>query len=196
MKTHLNLLPIAFLRARLLRRRLALWSPVWALVAVVGVTIWWSERFRCSEACRAQYLREREFEPLARQIKENATMKRQIEELEKRELILDDVDDRHPPLTAVGIVSRCAARCDERLRVEKFVLERNRGASPSPTSLASVAGGSLVTLEGKGADNLAVAAFAEALRNTSAFVRVDLKSTIRSGSEIDDMRHFVITCEF
>ena len=196
MKTYVNMLPVSYLRARLVRRRLALWLLVWGIIVVIGAASWWSSYIRCVAAAQRYDICKRRYAPVQKRLADNQAMQRQIDELGKRESMLGELHDQHPPLTALGIVSRCASRCNARLRIEKLVMERKNSVSAGRANLATAAAASLLTLEGKGADNLAIATFTEALRDSAAFARVDLKSTIRTGAETDDMRHFIITCEF
>jgi hypothetical protein len=200
MKTHLNLLPIGYLRTRLVRRRLALWTPVWAAVALLGVVNWCASYDACSAAARTLEVQESRYAPLRRKLEQIGDMRRRIDELNHRETMLSQLSEPHPPLAGIALVGRSAAQCEGRVRVNHLLLERQVGETSSGRRSAPAAGEatarSLLTLEGTGLDNLAVATFVEALRDTGAFLRVELKSTVRAGNEIGAMRQFVVTCEY
>jgi hypothetical protein len=203
MTTHLNLLPIGFLRARLVRRRLALWSPVWAAIAALGAVNWWSSYTQCDAAARALEARERRYAPVQRMLAEISATRTRIEELNNRETMLGELSEPRPPLSGLALVGGGVAECQGRVRVNRFFLERRAGAA-APVGKRSVpvaqepasAGRSMLTLEGTGVDNVAVATFVEALRETEAFTRVELKSTNRSGEDAGAVRQFVVTCEY
>jgi len=200
-KTHLNLLPIGYLRARLIRRRLVVWVPIWSALILLGAANWWSSYSSCDAAARAREARERQYQPVRRMMTQVKNLKRQIEELNNRETMLDDLAEPHPPLTALGIVGQSAAQCEGRVRVNHMVLQRTK--SPAQPALRQVApagaptdGPSGITLDGAGLDNQSIAAFVEALKSSGAFVRVELNSTVRIGDDVNAMRTFVVTCEY
>lgn len=203
MKTHLNLLPIGYLRARLIRRRLALWSPVWLAVALLGASRWWTGYTECRAVADQRMAREQRYEPVKRMMVKVGDMRRRIDELEARETMLDELSEPHPPLSGLALIGLSASKCDGRVRVDHLVLERNKSAAapaagrrqaPNVESLS--AGRSRVLLDGTGLDNQAIAAFVEALKNTGAFLEVELKSTVRTGDETDAVRTFMVVCEY
>jgi hypothetical protein len=202
MKSHLNLLPIGFLRARLVRRRLALWAPVWAAVGLLAVANWWTSYSACAAAAHTFEIRQQQYEPTRKLSSENSRMRQRIDELNNRETMLGELSESHPPLAGVTLVGRCAAQCEGRVRVHHLLLERNVAAASNskrklPGAQSAAAGDrSQLTLEGVGLDNVAVATFVESLRDTGAFLNVELKSTIRSGDESGAMRQFVVVCEY
>ncbi|MEQ8791298.1 MAG: PilN domain-containing protein [Pirellulaceae bacterium] len=207
MNTHLNLLPVGYLRARLIRRRLAVWAPIWLALILLGAANWWASYAACDEAAAAREARERQYQPVQRTTTQVNVLRRQIEELNSRENVLDDLLEPHPPLSGLGFIGRSAAACGGRVRVNRMVLERSKTTAPAArrqTGAPRQAGAaehasdavSRITLDGAGLDNQAIAAFVEALKSTGAFRQVELNSTIRTGDEIDAMRTFVVTCEY
>jgi hypothetical protein len=200
-KTHLNLLPIGYLQARLIRRRLAVWAPLWLALILLAAANWWSSYSSCAAAARAREARERRYQPVRRMMTQVKHLGRQIEELNNRETMLDDLAEPHPPLTALGIVGQSAAQCDGRVRVNHIVLQRRQSSTPAARRQVAPAGApssgpSRITLDGAGLDNQSIAAFVEALKSSGAFVRVELNSTVRTGEDVNAMRTFVVTCEY
>lgn len=205
MKTHLNLLPIGYLRARLVRRRLALWTPVWGAVVLLGITNWWSsyEAYCAASHSFADSLRR--YAPVRKMSSEIDQLRRRIDELNNRETMLVELSEPHPPLSGLTLVGRCAAQCEGHVRINHMLLERSAGIVqtgkrqlPGAQAAAAAAGDerSQLTLEGVGLDNVSVATFVEALRDTGAFLKVELKSTVRAGGESGAMRQFVVSCEY
>jgi hypothetical protein len=204
MKTHLNLLPIGYLRARLVRRRLALWTPVWGASVLFGMANWWSSYTAYCAASHTFANTLRHYAPVRKLTNEIDQLRRRIDELNNRETMLGELSEPHPPLSGLALVGGCAAQCEGQVRVNHMLLERSAGVVQSgrrqlPGAQAAAVENSdrsQLTLEGVGLDNVSVATFVEALRDTGAFLKVELKSTIRAGNDSGAMRQFVVSCEY
>jgi Tfp pilus assembly protein PilN len=61
---------------------------------------------------------------------------------------------------------------------------------------ATEAGTTAVTLKGIGIDNLAVAQFVLALRQTKALDRVELKASVEQGTVGGAARSYLVECEY
>jgi len=199
MKSHLNLLPWKCRKAQLIRLRLAQWCLPWAvaggLVSAVCVARW--EQWRSSRA-RVERL-EREHGPTTALLAEIKTLRKRAEELRDRDAVLAQLETPRPALTLLGLVSRSARECEGRLRVEQLVLRSDgqaaQVAGPGPPGGGAPAAAS-VTIKGIAADNLAVARFVLALRQTKAFDRVELKSSQEQPAERQRTRSYQVECTY
>lgn len=191
MKRYVNMLPTRYRRAKLVRRRLLAWSLVWTGVVVIYAGLWGSRHADRRALGQVVDQRREASRPVNDLIAQARDLRTQIDKLEKREALVDSLRDDRPSLTAVGLVSDGARRCDGTVRVERLLLER--GQHPSRTGTA---GPSRLTIEGMGLDNLAVAKFIVMLRQSHAFQNVELKSSTRSGGDLDEIRRFVLECEY
>lgn len=192
MKTHLNLLPWKCRRGQMVRLRLAQWSLPGALIVgvlAIGSLVEWSS----SQAAQQRLERaEWEHAPLARLQGEIKTLRGRLDELDRQEKALAQLDSPRPALSLLGFVSQSARECGGRLRVEHLSLHATEEAAKTAakTPGEKSAGASAVSIRGTAADNQAVARFVMALRETGAFDRVDLKSS--EEKSVEDRR----TCSF
>ncbi len=204
MKTHLNLLPWRCRRTQIiwLRFRQWLWPCCIAAAAIVVCLAAQASRY----AAARQRLEEldREHLPLESLDAQVAALQGRIQ-LQSREIdAVRQLEGSRPTLTLLGLVSQCARDCQGQLQVEtlSFQAATQRAkaaahwpqAANEPSKTTSKAPGqpaktaakepaepegdsTLVTIKGVALDNLSVARFIAALRQTKAFRRVDLKST-------------------
>ena len=164
---------------QVIRLRLLQWSmPCAIAVVAVGVfgVIQWG-RDRAAEA-RVEQL-EQDHAPVVLMSEQIKKQKARAEELSGHAARVAGLGDPRPALTLLGLVSRSARECQGRLHVNALSLQpaghpakKDGNASSQPNS-----GAAMVAIKGIAADNLAVARFVVALRQTKAFQRVDLKST-------------------
>lgn len=197
-KNYANLLPEDYRRRRLVRRRLLQWIMI-SLVVVVGcVSTLIVRGGQLSRLQRAVAERRRVYAPTKTMLAEIPRMEYEMQELSRRDGMVAKLRDPRPPLTAIGMVSQSAARCKGGVRVLQLIVERPETTPPPLDGDAAedkVKSG-LITIQGTGADNPAVAQFVASLRRTQAFRRVDLKSSVRGRFALSDVQRFVVECEF
>jgi Tfp pilus assembly protein PilN len=197
MKDYLNLIPWKCRKAQLLRLRLRQWCLPWAiaggLVLAAGVVKW--DQWRCGRD-RVERL-QRACGPTDSLLAEIQALTKRVEALKAREAAVAQLEDPRPALALLGLVSRSAKQCEGRLRVELLSLQTKQDAGASaglgPTAAGLARRKSLV-LKGIAADNLAVAQFVLALRQTKAFDRVELKSSQVQPADHRPARTYQVEC--
>lgn len=190
MNTHLNLLPFPYRRRQLILRRLRFWSRIWGLAAIVMAGVaWhhWSQR-GASEA-RLASLRQRHV-PLMRALKESETFRQRIEELQQREVLALTLAEEPSVLNLLGQLSRAARQCDGRISIQEMKWERLEQASPGRQATG------VLTLGGVATDDPTVARFTEALRDSQAFLHVELKQTSDYALGGLQARRYAVECAF
>jgi hypothetical protein len=206
MKTSINLIPVEHRRWHLIRRRLWQWSLFWALCLVaVGVN-----GYRKSERCRqdrqALDSARQRYLPLQELTDATQAMRCELQNLQARETLVGQLREKRSVFTLLGLASRSAAKSDGRLYLSRLQFERentaeqNRtsGKKPSDADQTQDPADTLwarVTFAGEARDNLAVATFAAALRDSGLFRRVELKSSIENAGPEPLMRTFSLICE-
>ncbi len=198
MKNFVNLLPEEYRRRRLIRRRLLQWTLVWGAVVAGALPLWALRSARL--IAQQQELRHRQaaYAPTKRMLREIPQMQNEMRELSQRDEIVRQLSDTHPPLAALGMISEAAAAAKGGVRVFQLIADRppTRPTSGEEKSEAVAEKPSMITIQGTGVDNTAVARFVANLRQTQAFRRVDLKSSVRGRLAISDVQRFVVECEF
>jgi Tfp pilus assembly protein PilN len=204
MKTHLNLLPWRCRRTQILSLRLRqwLWPCCTAAAAIAVCLVAQASRYAAARQ-RVEEL-QRDYLPLETLDSQIAALTGRIERQAREIAAVRQLEGARPALTLLGLVSQCARECQGQLQVESLSFQaagpRTKGgpkpsqAAGEPLKTASKAPGppaktaaketaereaesTLVTIKGVALENLSVARFIAALRQTKAFCRVDLKST-------------------
>jgi len=199
MKNCLNLMPWRCRKAQLVRLRLGQWCLPWAvaggLVVAAGLVKW--DQWR-SSGDRVERL-QRACGPSDALLAEIKTFGNRVEALKAREAALAQLEYPRPALTFLGLVSRSAKECEGRLRVEHLSLHSDGDAGAVPSRGSTRAGPgrvTSVTVKGIATDNLAVARFVLALRQTKAFDRVELKSSQEQPADRRRTRSYQVECTY
>lgn len=170
---HLNMLPMQSRRRQVVINRGQQWSLVWgAALALLLIGGW----LRIAD-CRRQSLELERLEAQYSRVKstqdELVIAQNALQELEQREALVLQLSQRRPMLSLLGGLSQAAQQCDGTVSVRHLKWETKAG------NVAALPAGHqpIVTLQGIGLNNLAVAQFASALRNVEILQDVQLKST-------------------
>ncbi len=194
MKSHINLLSQSFRRRQLLFRRLKQWLIVGLCAVACGSLIGWSKwRNLQAQKVKLDFLTH-ENDPFKKMQSEIGAIKTQINELQQREAIVLELADEQSMLSLMGIVSQAAEVCEGSVTIRKLHVERNQGIRSGKAGTFRI-----LTLEGVGSDNISVARFARALRESNAFDDVQLRSSaLRLNQQQDDpdQRSYTLECVF
>jgi Tfp pilus assembly protein PilN len=211
MKTHVNLLPWSYRRSRLLRRRLRQWSVVWAVIGLLMAAGWLEERSRWLAALEETENEEARYDEVRALRGEIARLTAQQKSLGEQQDLVTRLQQAPPPLLPLALVSASAARCGGRVAVRRLFYDEqspNATAAAAPVAAADPTAAQPIakaakaverkpaqlTLEGVGADNVAVAEFVLGLRESRAFERVDLKSTAASVTRSGNVTTYQVEC--
>lgn len=199
MKTHLNLLPWNCRQTRVLRARLRQWSLPWgaALGAVLVVlVIQWN---RCQAVRERMEQLETQYAPVENLREAIKGLRTKLGVLEQQDRLLAQLEPTRPALTLFGLISQSARECQGQLRVEQVLLqppaEGEKNAKPENQPPKPVLSAT-ATIKGIATDNLSVARFVVALRQTRAFERVDLKASEENQTDGRPFRSFTVECAY
>jgi len=196
MKTVINLLPPAYRRQRLVRRRAIQWTVgLVVTLSAIAVARWYKGReYHALQQQLAAVAREGQ--PAQAMFRDIIAMRAQIERLQQHQTIAQELEQQRQVLTLLGAVSQAARSTEGRLRVvdcrvvdlQATVIAENRGEG-------AVHPGT-VTLIGVALDSPTVAEFHEGLMRSGLFA--DVKLLIKSnehdqlGPELYD---YEVRCE-
>lgn len=208
-----NLLPVAFRRRMLVRKRLRQWAPAWLIAAAAAASLALSGQ-RSLDAQRAHLSRlELQTAPLEALVRENSQLRARLDGLAGRQSLLAVLEPKLRPVQLLGLVSQCARDAGARVQIRTFALApapatasttpARRGAAPKQPSAAPPAPPLRLDLAGVAADDLAIAAFVAALREQGAFRTVELRSSGDAAVELRreprpdaGLRAYTIECAF
>ena len=198
MKSHLNLLPWQ-IRYRLVRRaRLMQWSVVLGATLAVLAGIGGLRHHELRRAREIVAAQQQEVQPLEEMQLQSSEMQERLEQLSGLELLLAEVERSQYTLGLVGVVSRSAARTNQRIQVLEFNFQRRNetrvkpGPDGKPVNEPTEA--VYLTLEGIAIDDLAVAQFVAELQDSGAFENVRLTSSDFEQIAIGNGRKYKVDC--
>lgn len=204
---HMNLLPLEVRRRLLVKTRLFQWAVVWGLSLVAVVGLWAVESVDLQAQTRQLQMLERRCDPLRKLDAENKRVRERLAELEQRQSLLADLDTVQYPLLLVGIVSQGAHSSHARIQVSDFSLaplsakitkskiQVNKKKNEKQAK-ENVSARMRLTLKGIALDDLAVAQFIVALRDTGVFNAVELKSSLVTQLEGGQAREYFVECTY
>ena len=203
MKDRVNLLPFGFRRKLLFRRAAKRWGLAAALCSIVLGLMGVREYRELRLQQQGLALRQMRAEPLEMLKSHNARLAEKLKLLAERETLLGELESGHFALQLLSAVSRSAAAGDDGVHVQHLGLSRvttrvvdKSAPEPKPgerrpeTEIETL----VVTVKGIGADNLAVARFVVALRDTGLFEKVDLKSSTLGADASRGVRSYIVEC--
>jgi Tfp pilus assembly protein PilN len=189
MKTYVNLLPFAYRRRQLLWLRCKQWTAVASVaLAIVAILCWLQMTRNRRDQLRLESLRS-EYSEVKETADKVEVLKKDIDELKRREAIVLSLANEQPVLTLVALISQATRKCDGRLSVQRMQLEHRADGEPNGSS-------KVLMLEGIATDNHLVARFAAALRETDAFQRVELRSSGRRIVQDAEGQAYSVECVY
>jgi Tfp pilus assembly protein PilN len=173
----LNLLPWSFRRRMLLRVRLGQWLMITAAACIAVLAIAGLRFFRISRKSDTLDRLQARCASLEAMKSEAQRVEARVAESHRLEALLSRVENQELPLLAVGLVSRVVGRSEGRIQVQSIALGRALAAVPVPEKPGTTVNEETISLmlNGRGADNLAVADMVLRLRETGVFDTVTLK---------------------
>ena len=199
MKSSLNLLPYTLRRRQIVRLRFRQWCFIWAAAAAIASGIvYWTQYASCQSCLADLQMLERKYAPLKKMETELNSMRAQMDDLQKRETLALSLADDVPDLTLLGTISRAAYQSNGSVYVKQWILDRK--TTPQRHDKNSVVEApkrsGMLTLQGAGIDNLSVARFVAALRDSGVFDVVELKSTGMQATRNTEARGYLVECMF
>ncbi|MHB8900780.1 MAG: hypothetical protein ACYC6Y_18675 [Thermoguttaceae bacterium] len=194
MRTHINLLPWNHRRAALLRGLLPRWCAAWLIGAALFGAALQSTR-RCREEMLAVLSdRQAACRPITAIAMQNSLMEERIRQLDQSQSLVGQLRDGRPVLSFLAAVSEAARLSDGRIVVRDLNFDR-KADRPAPAADPAPGEQAVVTLKGDAVDNLAIARFAAALRDSRLFRDVVLESSVGSALAELPVHSFIVRCE-
>ena len=197
MRTYVNLLSPKYRKTALVRKLLARWCAVWVLGMIVIASVFWLNKRQYQRTAESMSAAEAACMPVVVTAEENTHMRGQVRRFDCRETLVGQLGDDKPMLGLLTVVSKSARVCNERIVVRDLHFEQQ---SESPTITPEkdkppADPGAVLVVEGDALDNLAIARFAAALRDTGLFREVELKSSVGKSSPVLPIHSFIVRCE-
>ena len=195
MKNALNLLPAAYRRQRLARRRAIQWSL--ALLATVSmIFLTRSYQVRQYHALQQQLQAiSREGRPAQAMLHEIATMRKNIDQLHKHQTVAQELEQQRHVLTLLGAVSTAAQATGGRLRLTEYRVADLQATADSETGSDDASHPGTVTLIGVALDSPTVAEFHDSLVQSGLFADVKLIKSNEQHAMGTELYEYEVRCE-
>lgn len=195
MKTMINLLPVAYRRQQMLRKRAIQWTA--AVVAVAALGGGWHclerhEEIRLSEQLDSL---EREHSPARSVLKQLIDMRQQLGELQQQEIVAMELERQRNMLALLSVISETARTSGGRVRVTGLEVNGFQNvhlAKPVETQKVVLDG---VLVRGVSLDNTAVADMLAGLQDSGMFSHVEWQMKERAEGDIS-LRDYELRCEY
>ncbi|MCC7422591.1 MAG: hypothetical protein IT428_20105 [Planctomycetaceae bacterium] len=174
----INLLPWAFRRKLLIRTRVAQWSVATLLGCGLVAGAAWFQHARLTKRESALARLQARSESLAQLQTETAQFRDRVTSSRKVQSILSHVENQELPLRAIGLAGHVVSTLEGRLEVQGMALSRSVVSIPIPDKPKEFENQDVVSLvlNGRAADNLAIADMVLKLRETGVFETVALRA--------------------
>ena len=195
MKTAINLLPAAYQRQLMLRRRLGQWGAVLSLCLMIGGLVRWHDQREHQSLVQQLELISREQQPTQLMLQQLVNMRRELSELQQLETTAQELEYQRPALSLLGILSEIGESTAGRLRITKLDLKGLQRFDAVEISRAAGKPATGVELSGVSLDNQAIAKLESGLWESGFFEHVELVKSTEMGDENSALREYLVRCE-
>lgn len=181
MKTHLNLIPVKTRNSQEIATILLTWGKITFVIAIICISLAGYDWFSLHRAHSQLSALDKQFEPLDEMLEEQRDAAEQIKHLESREHFTLSLGAGVDGVSLLGVVSQSVAKASGGVYLSRlnFTTKANE-----------------VQLAGAGIDGMAVASFAQHLRDAGYFSEVRIGNTRKLPGGAPAMRAFEIECAF
>jgi Tfp pilus assembly protein PilN len=196
MKTMVNLLPVAYRRQQIIRRRVVQWATIAFAVIFVGYG-WHAYELREALALSHQLeTLEREHAPNKTMLKQLVEMREKLNDLQQQEKVAKELEFRRNVLALLGVISETAQSTNGRVRVTELQLSGFQDLRDMTSPSAGDEGPRGLTVRGVSLDNPSVGEMLDGLQDSGMFRRVELL-VLKERPEGDiSLRDYEVRCEF
>ncbi|HVJ87919.1 MAG TPA: PilN domain-containing protein [Caulifigura sp.] len=200
----MNLVPKAFQRKLLVRKRMRQWFTPCAMALMVSLVAVGEIGFRLRNLVIETAALEARLKPMNELSKDNDRIAAQLKSLVGHESVLNEIVGVQRPISLLAVISRSAAESNSRLQIRKLTVQQSASgtatmvkSSKPPeggTPMAAETTATEITITGIALDDSDVAAFVQSLKTSRAFTAVELKST--TGTLVTDVavRQYDVCC--
>ncbi|MCM2373596.1 PilN domain-containing protein [Rhodopirellula sp. ICT_H3.1] len=179
------------------------WLVVCGVIVLVAPIYWHFQKDRLSASADALALLESRCAPVRAFESENSRMAQRVKELRARQTLLARLDDQQVPFRLMGLISQSSKHSGGGVQLKNVSIERVHEKTVPTATVTSAKGEpakpvhqevTRLRLNGTAQGNIAISRFVAALRDTSVFTKVELKSSV--GARKDDSRTqtFLVEC--
>jgi Tfp pilus assembly protein PilN len=193
----INLLPAAYRRQQIIRKRVVQWATIAFAVVFVGYGWHWYELREAIALSHQLETLEREHSPNKTMLKQLVEMREKLNELQQQEAVAKELEFHRNALALLGVISETTQSVNGRVRVTELELlgfQDMRDTGPAANSGDTGPRG--LTVRGVSLDNPSVGEMLDGLQDSGMFRRVELL-VLKERPEGDvSLRDYEVRCEF
>ena len=204
MTPRMNLVPKAFQRKLLVRKRMRQWFTPCAMALMLSLVAIGEIGYRLRNLSVEAAALEARLKPMNELSKDNDRIAAQLKSLVGHESVLNEIVGVQRPISLLAVISRSAAESNSRLQIRKLTVQQSASGTAAAKSSKPPEGGTPataadttateITITGIALDDSDVAAFVQSLKTSRVFTAVELKST--TGTLVTDVavRQYDVCC--
>jgi Tfp pilus assembly protein PilN len=190
----MNLVPKAFQRKLLVRKRIRQWLAPCGVALLLGLVAVGEVGYRLRMlSVEASGLAEK-LAPMNEMSRKSDELTSRLKSLVGHESVLHEIVGVQRPISLLAVISQSAGRSQSRLQIRKLTVQPSSADATAQAKAAAPGPGTEITIQGVALDDADVAAFVQSLKESQAFSSVELKST--SGTVVTDVavRQYDVCC--
>jgi hypothetical protein len=191
----MNLVPKAFQRKLLVRRRIRQWFVPCAIALIASLTAVGEVGYRFRNLSLESQRLEEQLQPMNAMSRDNDQIAVRLKSLVGHESVLNEIVGVQRPISLLAVISQSAGRSNSRLQIRKLTVQQS-SVDVATAQKATAVSKTLteITIQGVALEDGDVAAFVQSLKESQAFSAVELKSTI--GAVVTDVavRQYDVCC--
>jgi hypothetical protein len=191
----INLLPVAYRRQQIVRRRAIQWMSVVCAVVALGWCWHWIERREVLTLTQQLESLEREHAPTKSMLKQLEDMRHQLNELQQQESVARELEYQRNALALLGVISETAQASQGRVRVTSVEVTGFQNMRASKLAEGQKVAADGVVVRGVSLDNPAVADMLGGLQDSGMFSRVEVVMKERAEGDVS-LRDYELRCEY
>jgi hypothetical protein len=195
MTPRMNLVPKAFQRKLLVRKRIRQWFPPCAVALGISVAAVGEIGFRLRTLSAQASQLDAQLQPMNETSRKADEVAARLKSLVGHESVLHEIVGVQRPISLLAVISQSAGQSNSRLQIRRLTVQQASTETPNvPKGPTATMTSTEVTIHGVAVDDADVAAFVQSLKNSQAFSTVELRST--SSTVVADVavRQYDVCC--
>jgi|EndMetStandDraft_5_1072996.scaffolds.fasta_scaffold175436_1 hypothetical protein len=193
----MNLVPKAFQRKLLVRKRVRQWFLPCAVALGVSVAAVGEVGYRLRTLSVEASRLDAQLQPMNDMSRKADEVASRLKSLVGHESVLHEIAGVQRPISLLAVISQSAGQSNSRLQIRKLTVQQ-ASAETSTSSKQKQATASTtsteITIHGVAVDDADVAAFVQSLKSSQAFSTVELKSTTSAVVADVAVRQYDVSC--
>ena len=195
MTPRMNLVPKAFQRKLLVRKRMRQWFPPCAVALGISVAAIGEVGYRLRTLSVEASQLDAQLQPMNEMSRKADEVAARLKSLVGHESVLHEIVGVQRPISLLAVISQSAGQSNSRLQIQKLTVQPvSTEISKAPKEPTDTTTSTEITIHGVAVDDADVAAFVQSLKSSQAFSTVELKSTTSTVVADVAVRQYVVCC--